>query len=324
MAANASLVRVRRKIRRIFMDRARVALLATLIASFVGGASAQTKTTTYVFSDPQGTPLAEADASGAIIATYDYAPYGRSVMGSAHNEPGYTGHVADDESDIIYMQARYYDPAIGRFLSIDPVQPSAGDLFVHNRFVYAENSPLVHTDPSGRCIEDACIGEAFLLFEAFEFLTGTAAVTEVAATAEGAAVLTAGGATATAATATATTATATITVDVATGATVTGSPAVMDMAAACAASFLCTGAVTTSTVATVVAINEANQHLPTSQQQAEHTKGKRKSTEGKHEKGDSRRTRDRGGEKGDDGRRYPRKPPPGHDGPWPPKPEPNN
>ena len=51
----------------------------------------------------------------------------------------------------------------------------------------------------------------------------------------------------------------------------------------------------------------------------EHTSGARPSTKGTHEKGQSRREKDRGGEKGDKGRRPPNKKPPGFKGPWPPK-----
>lgn len=53
---------------------------------------------------------------------------------------------------------------------------------------------------------------------------------------------------------------------------------------------------------------------------AEHTKGARPSTKGKHEQGQARKQRDRGGEKGDSSRAPPRKAPPGHKEPWPPKP----
>ena len=52
---------------------------------------------------------------------------------------------------------------------------------------------------------------------------------------------------------------------------------------------------------------------------AEHKKGARKSTQEKHEGGQTRKQQDAGGEKGDQGRRPPRKQPPGHKGPWPPK-----
>jgi hypothetical protein len=57
--------------------------------------------------------------------------------------------------------------------------------------------------------------------------------------------------------------------------------------------------------------------IPNLIDKAEHTKGARPSTLGKHQKGQARRTADRGGEKGE--RLPPRKKPPGHKGPWPPK-----
>jgi uncharacterized protein RhaS with RHS repeats len=48
------------------------------------------------------------------------------------------------------MQARYYDPAIGRFLSIDPVEFSASRPDMFNRYAYAANDPVNMIDPDGR------------------------------------------------------------------------------------------------------------------------------------------------------------------------------
>lgn len=107
-------------------------------------------TVTYVYTDPQGTPLAEADANGNITATFDYAPYGTQAMGTPPNGPGYTGHVNDPDTGLVYMQARYYDPTIARFLSIDPVAPVTGKTFNFNRYNYANNNPIANIDPDGR------------------------------------------------------------------------------------------------------------------------------------------------------------------------------
>lgn len=105
----------------------------------------------YYYTDPQGTVLAKADATGHVIDRYDYAPYGGVVNGTPPSGPaGYTGHVNDADTGLVYMQARYYYPAVGRFLSADPVGPSPGDLFNFNRYDYTNNNPINHIDPNGR------------------------------------------------------------------------------------------------------------------------------------------------------------------------------
>ena len=115
-------------------------------------------TVTYVYTDPNGTPLAEADTHGNITKTYDYTPYGTVALGSPPNGPGYTGHVNDSETNLVYMQARYYDPATGQFLSVDPESPAAGNISNFNRYVYVGNNPINHIDPNGR--EAACVSSA--------------------------------------------------------------------------------------------------------------------------------------------------------------------
>lgn len=106
----------------------------------------------YYYTDPQGNVLAKADAQGNIIARYDYKPYGSSVasLGVPPDGPGYTGHVNDPDTGLVYMQARYYDPETGRFLSVDPNTPTAANTFNFNRYEYANNNPVVNIDPDGR------------------------------------------------------------------------------------------------------------------------------------------------------------------------------
>jgi RHS repeat-associated protein len=60
---------------------------------------------------------------------------------------GYTGHQWDNDSGLNYMQARYYDPVIGRFYSNDPV--GFRDIHSFNRYVYANNNPHKYIDPNG-------------------------------------------------------------------------------------------------------------------------------------------------------------------------------
>ncbi|MCW0216718.1 MAG: RHS repeat-associated core domain-containing protein, partial [Prosthecobacter sp.] len=56
---------------------------------------------------------------------------------------------------LTYMQQRYYDPLIGRFLSVDPVTPYSMSGANFNRYWYANNNPYKFTDPDGR---SACPG----------------------------------------------------------------------------------------------------------------------------------------------------------------------
>lgn len=129
--------------------RAGLVVLLASILLMVGPARA-TETVTYVYTDLQGTVLAKADAAGNIVSNSDYRPYGTQVLGTSEAGPGYTGHVSDPDLGLVYMQARYYDPALARFISADPVELEAGSLGGFNRYAYGENNPILNVDPDGR------------------------------------------------------------------------------------------------------------------------------------------------------------------------------
>jgi len=105
---------------------------------------------TYYYTDAHGTPLATADASGSIVTALDYHPYGAQVLGTMTTGPSFTSHVTDADSGLIYMQARYYDPATERFLSVDPAGFAPNNVFGINRYLYAYDNPVVFLDPDGR------------------------------------------------------------------------------------------------------------------------------------------------------------------------------
>ena len=62
----------------------------------------------------------------------------------------YTGQKADG-TGLLYYNARYYDPALGTFLSPDTVVPDAGAVIDYNRYLYARGNPVKYADPSGHC-----------------------------------------------------------------------------------------------------------------------------------------------------------------------------
>lgn len=97
---------------------------------------AAAETVEYVHTDALGTPIAVTDASGNLIETSEYEPYGKLLNRPLTDGPGFTGHVQDAATGLTYMQQRYYDPQIGRFLSVDPVTANAKPGQNFNRYWY--------------------------------------------------------------------------------------------------------------------------------------------------------------------------------------------
>ncbi|MDR6937329.1 RHS repeat-associated core domain-containing protein [Luteibacter sp. 3190] len=125
--------------------------IAMVMAAFLMlGSARAADVVTYYYTSPQGTVLAKADSAGNLISTVDYRPYGSQALGTPEQGPGYTGHVNDVDSGLVYMRARYYDPEIGRFLSTDPASTTPGSVVAFNRYVYASNNPVLNIDPDGR------------------------------------------------------------------------------------------------------------------------------------------------------------------------------
>lgn len=108
----------------------------------------------YQHTDALGSPVAVSNAAGQVIERTDYEPYGAAI-GKAVQGVGYTGHVMDAATGLTYMQQRYYDPGIGRFLSVDPVSADMVTGWNFNRYTYAANNPYKFTDPDGREIRFA-------------------------------------------------------------------------------------------------------------------------------------------------------------------------
>jgi RHS repeat-associated protein len=85
-----------------------------------------------------------------------YLPFGEVRSGDlAEGLPtdhGFTGHKHEAaELGLIFMQARFYVPGLGRFLSADILVPNPADPQSYNRYAYVLNNPLRLVDPTGRC-----------------------------------------------------------------------------------------------------------------------------------------------------------------------------
>lgn len=130
-------------------------IVATRVKTWATGGTYSTR---YQHTDALGSPAAVSDEAGQVTERNDYEPYGAIIGKPTFSGIGYTGHVMDGATGLTYMQQRYYDESIGRFLSVDPVTAHEKPGQNFNRYWYANNNPYKFTDPDGRSI--VCNGQS--------------------------------------------------------------------------------------------------------------------------------------------------------------------
>ena len=147
------------------------------LAEYVSGAAPTSPTEKYVYGDYIDEPIwktgtggavyyhanalycvsALTNGSGAVVERYRYTPYGEltilaadgTTVRSASNYANpytYTGRRWDSETGLYYYRARYYHPALGRFLGRDPIGYASGDASLYR---YVGSRPMTTLDPSG-------------------------------------------------------------------------------------------------------------------------------------------------------------------------------
>lgn len=95
----------------------------------------------------------DTNSQGTQIEALDYYPYGNIRLdeqaGAYENDYKYTGKELDDETNLYYYGARYYDANIGRFVSVDPWGGDLTNPQSLNKYSYVMNNPLKYVDPTG-------------------------------------------------------------------------------------------------------------------------------------------------------------------------------
>lgn len=116
----------------------------------------------YVLRDNLGSITHVVDSTGAVLQKMGYTAWGQlrdpqtGAVYGADNQPelllgrGYTGHEHLPWFGLINMNARLYDPAVGLFLSPDPIVQAPDNTQNFNRYSYCLNNPMRYTDPSGQ------------------------------------------------------------------------------------------------------------------------------------------------------------------------------
>src|SRR5207248_2130834 len=91
---------------------------------------------TWYHSDELGSIRALTDASGALVARFEYTAFGEAlgaVDPASASDRRFAGHRIDSDNDLIDMGARYYAPSIGRFISPDPLTSETSRPMAANR-----------------------------------------------------------------------------------------------------------------------------------------------------------------------------------------------
>ncbi|MEJ0001950.1 MAG: immunoglobulin-like domain-containing protein [bacterium] len=134
-------------------------------------ATGGTVTPYYNHTDQLGSVTAVSDGSGALAETLDYFPYGNQRISSgAHTEKRqYVGQIYDTDTGLDYLNARYYDGKIGRFVSEDPQFWNFDNAWLtdpqnQNSYSYGRDNPITMSDPKGLSAAGAPIGPWEILF----------------------------------------------------------------------------------------------------------------------------------------------------------------
>jgi RHS repeat-associated protein len=142
------------------------------LVATIEGTSTASAVTRYMHPDHLGSTNVVSDQSMNAVQTLDYYPYGgtRIDSGTDVSQREFIGQFYDEQNSLSYLNARYYEPARGQFLSQDPVHLAIGTPAVEsltgqsqkavlsdpqllNSYSYAKNNPIRFKDPDGKYIE---------------------------------------------------------------------------------------------------------------------------------------------------------------------------
>ena len=105
----------------------------------------------YYVYDGHGSVRALADESGKVTNKYVYDAFGNliSSVGSTKNDFLFCGEQFDPVTGLYYLRARYMNPSVGRFITMDSYEGSIDDPVSLHKYLYADANPVSNSDPSG-------------------------------------------------------------------------------------------------------------------------------------------------------------------------------
>ena len=109
----------------------------------------------YYLYNGHGDVTSLLDENNTKVNTYKYDEYGNITEETegVENPYRYAGYYYDKETKNYYLQSRYYNPAIQRFISEDTVRGDIEEPLTQNLYTYTHNNPLKYIDPNGHAVE---------------------------------------------------------------------------------------------------------------------------------------------------------------------------
>jgi RHS repeat-associated protein len=111
----------------------------------------ETNTLQWMLSDHLGSTSIIANTDGSYFSELRYSAFGeiRFSFNITPTDYRYTGQLSQATIGLYYYGARWYDPALGRFVQADTIVPGAGNPMAWDRYAYVLNNPIRLVDPSG-------------------------------------------------------------------------------------------------------------------------------------------------------------------------------
>ena len=131
------------------------------ISDIFGTSRTDGNNTDYYFylEDQRGSTTEIIDSNCDRVVSYQYNDFGEVTEEKADsysnfiNEIQYTGSIYDSLTGLLYLNARFYDPSTGRFISQDTYRGEQDEPDTWHLYAYCANDPINYTDPSGHFIE---------------------------------------------------------------------------------------------------------------------------------------------------------------------------
>ncbi len=136
----------------------------------------------FYLRNQQGDITTIIDNGGNTVVKYRYDAYG-NILGLVDNSTGdiiskmnpytYRGYRYDSEIGYYYLNSRYYNPEIGRFINADGIEYLGAneDILSYNLYAYCSNNPVMNVDPSGKIALALFLVGGFAIYAAIDIGT---------------------------------------------------------------------------------------------------------------------------------------------------------